>query len=218
MRIIYHFNKGGIMEKEKINLSMLLDIAMPFLKPKEIAIAKALLPVLSRIISINPDVKLTDMLALLPFIRKKRGRKPKKQEDESFFTNRLSAFKVILNEKEHIEEDELEGIDFTEMDTKYFTEKNIRSAPVDFMLPPNVSPRDITWHDNHFEKEKNGYFAIAVVDGKAIRCGHAGHCRTTCVKEYVNDIREVDAVLIVRTNFEGNPRGVLGRSNVVEVR
>ena len=194
------------MEKEKINLSMLLDIAMPFLKPKEIAIAKALLPVLSRIISINPDVKLTDMLALLPFIRKKRGRKPKKQE------------KVIIKKEEHIEEDELEGIDFTEMDTKYFTEKNIRSAPVDFMLPPNVSPRDITWHDNHFEKEKNGYFAIAVVDGKAIRCGHAGHCRTTCVKEYVNDIREVDAVLIVRTNFEGNPRGVLGRSNVVEVR
>ena len=206
MRIIYHFNKGGIMENEKIDLSMLLDIAMPFLKPKEIAIAKAVLPVLSRIISINPDVKLTDMLALLPFIRKKRGRKPKKQE------------KVIIKKEEHIEEDELEGIDFTEMDTKYFTEKNIRSAPVDFMLPPNVSPRDITWHDNHFEKEKNGYFAIAIVDGKAIRCGHAGHCRTTSVKEYVNDIREVDAVFVVRTNFEGNPRGVLGRSNVVEVK
>lgn len=117
--------------------------------------------------------------------------------------------------------------------TKYFTKEDIVDAPVDMEIKTR-DPRDIRCDVGfNFKEGDFGFFPVIIDSFNCLM--HGGHgckggmpsngtmTRNTGLtgqsgKDYEIDLDTVKYYFLVRTNFEGNPRGILGRSQILEYK
>jgi len=130
---------------------------------------------------------------------------------------------IIVEEVISDDQDEISYANYSRLRTNYFTKENIINARISEHINEDSNPRDFMYSSPEFIRH-NGFFPVAILkNNNVIRGGHSGHLRSTGFKhEVAHDIflesifNEIDYFFIVRTNHEGNPKGVHSRSNIIK--
>jgi hypothetical protein len=102
--------------------------------------------------------------------------------------------------------------------TKYFTKPQLLEAPINMEIT-NLDYRFIAYKCDGFIMGKHGHFSCAIMeDGSLMLAGHGGNAHNVGLTktDYIKDTSKIKYYFLVWVYMEGNPRGVLGISNVVK--